>query len=790
MAFEHSRIEILKIYGGQIMSLSKPTKKTMRGLLASSASAVALLSAMPAHAAIDEVVVTVTKRAETLDVVPIAATAVTGDFIRDVNIDDAKDLIAFTPGATGNSADSFIDLVAIRGVKTQDFGIGGDYSIGFFKNGLYLGRNGSALTTMFDMDRAEMLRGPQNFLLARNAIAGAFSVHTKRPDIGGETEGFIELDIGERSHYVGEGAVNIPVSDKFAMRIAGIYSEEDGWMKNLFDGETKGGHEKWAARLSADYVDGPLSVQFTAEYEDRDKAPSYYRMLERGDSWVYQRDVLGVVAPADGRDINQDAILGDHDKAEVLGIGLRVDYDLDFATLTSQTGWTDHTWAYGDDFDGLPLIVNAATIDQEGTYFEQEVRLVSNDNGGPFSWYVGASYYSEDLDSLFNAAISEELYAWYYACEYYVPGVYAYGDCVSSYLGLTPVADGLYQQHADMHGENSGWAAFVDVNYQITDTFDVGVGVRYTRDEKEFTTNVPVPDSEIGPGFFYAIATTAPVTNKESWNATTPRVIARYRPNDDHMFYASATRGFKAGGHGSFSFDKLDGTEVDFGEILSPGEVIPHAFGPEKMWSYEIGHKGTFFDGRIKTDLIYYTYDFEDLQFSIFPQAQFTVENLGEVEAQGVEAEIQAELSDMFDMRLGFAWNDTEVSNVQTACDGTDACEGNRLPTPEWSGSFVLNAHKPINNGELIGSVAVFWEDEKGGDISNDPEGIIDSFYNVSVTAGYQAEDWSLIGYVENATDELYYDEGTLGGGLFATMAWNPSRPRTFGVRFTMNFGG
>ena len=170
---------------------------------------------------IEEVIVTATKREESVQDVPLAITALTGTFIESVNLNDVKDLISFTPGITGNSQDSFIDAVSIRGVRTQDFGVGGDPSAAIFKNDLYEGRNGSAVTSLYDTDRSEVLRGPQGFLFGRNSIGGAISVHTRKADINGGNSGYIDLDVAENGHFVLEGAVNIPVSDNFAMRLAG-----------------------------------------------------------------------------------------------------------------------------------------------------------------------------------------------------------------------------------------------------------------------------------------------------------------------------------------------------------------------------------------------------------------------------------------------------------------------------------------------------------------------------------------------------------------------------------------
>ena len=229
-------------------------------------AAIASAIATPASAqTLEEVIVTATKRAESVQDVPLAITALSGDFVNQVNLDDVKDLVSFTPGVTGNSQDSFIDAISVRGIRTQDFGVGGDPSSAFFKNDLYEGRNGSAVTSLYDIERAEILRGPQGFLFGRNSIGGAFSVHTKRAQVGEDLSGYIDLDVAERGRFATEGAINVPVSDNFAMRFAGYYSTEDGFAKNFFPGRgDEIEHDKWALRWSTTYEKDRLGVRGSA----------------------------------------------------------------------------------------------------------------------------------------------------------------------------------------------------------------------------------------------------------------------------------------------------------------------------------------------------------------------------------------------------------------------------------------------------------------------------------------------------------------------------------------------
>ena len=209
---------------------------------------------------LDEITVTATKRAESVMDVPLAISAMSGEAIREFNLNDIKDLIAFTPGIAGNSKDSFLDFVNVRGIRTIDFGNGGDPSVSLYKNGLYQGRTGSAVSSLYDIERSEVLRGPQGFLFGRNSVSGAFNIITAKPHLE-ETDGYVELDAGERGVLVFEGAVNIPMSDTFAVRLAGYHSEEDGYVPNLAGGPDLIDHDKQAASALRPLSNGQVNYR-------------------------------------------------------------------------------------------------------------------------------------------------------------------------------------------------------------------------------------------------------------------------------------------------------------------------------------------------------------------------------------------------------------------------------------------------------------------------------------------------------------------------------------------------
>ncbi len=765
--------------------------KTMwlcKALLLTSCSAAAMAATGTALAQDDVIIVTAQKREESIQEVPLAITAVSGAFTREVNLDDVKDLVKFTPGVTGNSADSFIDTLSVRGVITNDFGAGGDPSIALFKNGLYQGRNGAVVTSLYDIDRAEVLRGPQGFLFGRNAIGGAISVQTAKPDPDAGYSGYVEFDIAERDRLFGEGAVNIPLSENFAVRVALYGGHEDGYVDNFAhpDRDKLIEPEKYAGRFSALYTKDGFEALFTAEYENRMQSGSVYRATQLGDSWDALVDIFGVSLEGNGRDIDSDMGFGEADDAEVLSLGLQLDFDLGGATLTSLTGFKDHDFFYAEDFDGTPLRINDYFQDQDGNYFEQEVRVVS-DTDGPLSWYAGASFYREEIDVLFAQGSDEEV-----MCAYYL-SYYGFNNCSDYfayyYYTFTPNPEGLVESNA-VKGRYHGWAAYVDLNWALSEKFDIGVGLRYSKDIKKFSLNALPIDSELGPFFALGFTTTAPVEDKRSWDAFTPRFIVRYHPSDEWMVFASATRGFKSGGYGSFAIFP----DVPFGTTdVTPADAIPDPFDPEKVWSYEVGIKGSLFGGATRVDANAYYYEYKDLQLNVNGQGGgILVENVGNVKGWGFEGSTTTDLGEYFDLYFSGAYADTEVTDAAPFCDGTLDCEGASLGhVPKFSGSAALRFHYPMGPGEIKAAVEAFGQTKTYGGLLHLDEAVNDGYADLALRLGYESEaGWSVIGYVENVTDELYYDGVAEGAGIIPAHYFGPSRPRTFGVLLSYEFGG
>tara|TARA_R110002110_G_scaffold114374_1_gene283687 strand:+ start:4613 stop:7072 length:2460 start_codon:yes stop_codon:yes gene_type:complete len=797
-----------------------------RSALAAAVSAALLAGPMasPARAQLEEIIVTATKRAESVMDVPLAVQALSGEFLREVNLDDIKDLVSFTPGVTGNSKDSFLDTIRVRGIVTNDFGNGGDPSLGVYKNGFYQGRNGSAVTSLFDLDRAEILRGPQGFLFGRNSISGAFSVFTTKP-VRGDSDAYVDVRVGERGVFTGEAAGNIDIGDSFAVRIAGYHSEEDGYVTNIATGNKFIKHNKDALRLTGVYdAGGALEATVFLEYEDRKQSGTIYRATGNAGSFALLEELYGEIeVPSDPRRINIDEPdNGVFENGEIFSIGLEANYDMGWARITSLTNYKDHDYHYTEDFDGTPLTIFNYEQIQSGDYFEQEIRLTSQ-NEGMFNWYSGVSYYREEIDTLFLGQQDEDLYCnvyWGDSCEgvfdYYnnaYDGAYAY--VLYDYFGTYDWAASPTGRMDDWNrtkGVFQGWAAYLDLSFRFSEKLDASVGVRYNDDEKRMSQEVltalnpsPVLGNRVQTGF---TTPDGPVKDTRDWTKPTWRATLNYRPTDDMLFYGSVTTGHKQGGFNSFKVIP-DGV---WGTIEArPGTHVPGSFDEESVISYEIGYKGTHLDGRSQVQLNAFIYEYEDLQATcgVPGQPGVIICNVGTVDAHGIEATWNFALNENWRLGAGGSWFDSEATGIQAFCSegerifgDVNACEGEPMPgTPEYTFYAMLDAQFPVGNGAWFGNLAFSWEDEARAsylpltpESTNFPEGnrLRSDWSELQGLVGYRSQDgWSLALYVENILDDEYYDSSGSGGNPnnpFVQTDISPSRPRTAGMRFSYSF--
>jgi iron complex outermembrane receptor protein len=771
--------------------------------------AAASVAAPNVAGAIEEIIVTTQKREQALQDVPLAVSAYDERFLEQVDAKDFRDLVALTPGFKGGTDDGFIDALAIRGISTNDFGIGGDPSVAIFIDGVHEGRNGGAVTSFLDIERAEVVRGPQNTLFGRNAIAGAVSMVTHKPEelFGGKLSAAVE----DYDHYELTGTLNAPLTDQLYFRVSAEHFQEDGYLDNLEGGEDLGEHDRDAGQAALRWLGDATDATLTAFLESREGDPSVY--------WsTYPLLADGSLNPdPDGPRLPEDKVSTDlgaagqgRDESDIFKLTLNVDHDLggDYS-VTSITGFKTYDFFYREDYDATGVYTNNYQQDQDVDYISQELRL-NSPQGRPIVWFAGASIYSEDIDATFENQYDEDQLCRSLGVTEEIGPVTGCDDPLfEAYWGSDVDPADIINDKAEVNtnkGEYWGWAAYADVTWSVTDRLDLIVGARYTWDEKKFTTNVLDSGGALGNNFVWGMFTDGPISDEKDWSGFTPRFAFNFDLNDQWAFYGNVANGYKSGGFSTFGVvcpdADSDPATNDCPEdgSLAPAGTVPKSFDEEKVWSYEIGTKARLLDDSLQANLSLYHFDFEDLQLTYFQSGSQLTDNVAETSANGAELEVHWTPGSRWDVLASLAYTDSEIDSVDPAFLGqvcTD-CVGNELWfSPEWSTSEVLTYRIPLSSGaEVSVSGEHHYQDKMFAGPDNLELAATPSWNEFNFRLGYDSgASWSVIAYVLNAFDEEYFERGwenadatNLGGyGLVNSLVW-PSKPRTVGLRANWKF--
>lgn len=738
----------------------------------------------PAPVGLGEVIVTAQKREQSLQEVPLAVSAFTGEFIQQARLGDIRGLVDFTPGFSGRTEDSFTDALAIRGIATNDFGIGGDPSVAIFTDGVWAGRTGGVQTSFYDIERAEVVKGPQGTLFGRNAIAGAVSIITNRPVAGFEAD--TELSVADYDHLEATATVNLPLNDRWFLRGSAYGLTNDGFLVNTEGGGKLGEHDVVSTRWALRYAGERADLVLTAAYEEREQHPSVY--------WV----------PADGLPDDRVASdLGDSgfDESDILEARLNAEWSLaNDWTLTSITGFKTFEFDYLEDYDGGPTQINDYRQFNDVDYVSQELRLNSAPDGRVV-WFAGVSGYREKIDGFFEFIYTEDdlcrAIGITDAPDFSGPVAGCDDPNFEEYWGedIDP-ADLLAgkSESSAVELESQGWAVYGDATFHLTESLEMTIGARYTWDRKEIRSVVFDSGGALGNNFNYEFYTDGFVANQEDWSDFTPRIAFNLAASDNLNLYLTGARGYKSGGFATFGFD-LQGQDPDDDGLAPPG-TRPIAFEPEEVDSFEFGAKARLLDDRLQLNTALFHYRYQDLQLVYFDTGSSLVANVGEAEGRGLEADLRFVPNASWDLRLGLSLLDTEITDATDieAIGACGDCAGNQLPfAPEVTSFAVATWRRPLGAGELSVTGEHHYQDVMYGGPDNIPDAATDSWHEFSFRIGYHADSgWGVTLWVENAFDEQYFERGwenadadnQFGYGLRNELVW-PARPRTVGLTFS-----
>ena len=547
---------------------------TSASCLPFAAAAVAQETSASDAPARDVITVTARRREESLQDVPVSVTAYSGAQLEAIGAQDITRIAQTTPNVTlevSRGTNSTLSAF-IRGVGQQDPVAGFEAGVGIYIDDVYLNRPQGAVLDIFDVERIEVLRGPQGTLYGRNTVGGAVKYVTRRLDSESPTFS-ARLNIGsyEQRDLILTGSA--PLTDTFRVGGAIARLNRGGFGTNLTNGEDNYDKDVWAGRISAEFE--PTDRIFIRAVYDRTEDSSN----PRGGHRLITSLLTG--APVLDNEFDTRAGLNVVDQnIEAQGLSLSGDFQInDQWTFRSITAWREDSSITPIDFDSLP----AADLDVPAIYeneqFSQEFQLVYT--GERLNGIIGAYYLDAEASTVFDVVLAN----------------------TGALIGLP----GLNAQtFGDVSTET--WSIFGDFSYDLTPEWSVSLGARYTHDER---SSIVLRRTYIG-GFseFFGgnptlIATTSDFNGSESWTDFSPRLSVSYRPDDANNFYASFSQGFKGG-----SFDPRGQTSVAIGAGIDVFEFM--RFEPETVNAYEAGWK--FADGPYRHSLAFFYNDYTDVQ--------------------------------------------------------------------------------------------------------------------------------------------------------------------------------
>lgn len=741
-------------YGGPMM---KSMRKTVRilllggvGLTAIAGSAQAQVSpASPKESSspdANEIIVTANRRAEAVQDVPAAVTAISQREIEARGIDSFEGFARSVPGLTMNQTTKNRAAFNIRGIATNVTGGNTQDPVSVYVNDMPVTDTFGAIVQpdlrLFDVQRIEVLRGPQGTLFGSGSLGGTIRIITNKPDAS-KFEAAGRVDLGATEHGGGmrqryDAMINVPlIEDRLALRVVGYYRNEDGWVKNITLG-TRNDTIDWGGRASLLWTPtDSLSVKAEVFHQKSDP--------DDGDGW---NPTLGkfrkASSIAEGRPLN------------LTNYNLDMDYNIDgFATLTSSTSYQKTHTAYQVDLGpllgaGTPsFIINTNSWDTR--FFVQEVRMVSNTKSR-LQWVLGGFYINRKL-SVPNYLIS-------------APGLNAmFGGLIGS---------DLYFQ-TDITTKSTELAGYADGTYEVIDGLKVRGGIRVFHTTAGYTEKNRVTLN------FGTFAYDPPLSfaNGGKGTNTTWRAGLSYEPTRDLLFYANVSKGFRVGQ-----------VNANFGpSAVNPNDyVIPEGYKPDSTINYEIGAKTSFLGGDVTLNLTGFYIDWKDIQIDGTRISDFRsfIANAGSASVKGVEAEITARPARGFNLYTTITVQDGKIDSVPTNII-VPAAKGDRLPgLARWklSGGFEYRWDIGADKQAYVRLDGQF-TDQSPNAFANgglNPLYAIDSEYStVDASIGVDTAWGNVAVYGENLTD----NDAFILKNLTSPNAYTTLRPRTFGIRVT-----
>jgi len=707
---------------------------------------------------LEEITVTARKREENLQETPIAISAFTADGLEKRQVDNVSEVATFTPNLifdTGSaiSGTKSSASIFIRGIGQTDFTLNTDAGVGLYLDGVYLSRSIGAVLDIVDVERVEVLRGPQGTLFGRNTIGGAISLTSKKPHE--EFGGSASVTFGRYDRRDVKVGVNIPITDTLFSSFSIARFDREGYIDRPLLGDKTGEDDSWAARaslrwLASDTLEFNLNIDATRERETSccgELVATYPAVLAGINN--------GGLAPNDPlffddrqlpkKDFEDNSTFDVPSDLDLWGIGLTADWSItDDLSFKSITAFRKLDSVNGRDEDHSPVLIGHTRDIFDHEQFSQELQLQGIALDNQLKWITGLYYFAEEG------------------------------------LNVDDVDFGALV-HLTSGGEvdNSSLAAFAQATYDFTEKLSVTAGLRWTKDAKRFDPSccqflispVVLPTGTLPPGTLLL----PKGEQEEDIKEVLPMVNLSYQWTDDLMTYLTYSEGFKSGG---------------FTQRVFPPRTDVPSFEPEFVEVYEAGFKWTGLDGRVRLNGAAFFTDYTDLQVAVFDGIAPVTQNAAAAEIKGVELELLAVPVEDLTIEVGVGYLDAEYTEINPAATEINLSK-ELVNTPELSLNIGLSYVFELENiGTISPRIDWFYKDDSHNDALNTQALFQDSYelVNASITFEDLEGVWQLILSGKNLTDERYIIAGFASEDFQSIAEANFGRPREWALTIKRNF--
>ena len=707
---------------------------------------------------LEEIIVVAQKREQNLQEIPISISVFSGDAVRELGWLSNEDVASHTPGLIGTSfsGDSTVSIFAIRGVGQNDFADHQEAPVAVYVDGAYVGFTGAAGIQMFDLERVEVLRGPQGTLFGRNATGGLMHLISKRPTQ--DFESYVDLTVGDFNQIRVEGAISGPFSDTVRGRLSILSDQADGYFENL-SGPDMRDRDYLNVRAQLEFspsetFDGLISVWsnqtnkiFGGTYDFR---TSFMELGDMPTDWQGSPDATP--EPNLG-DLNP---IGVNEK-DALGTTITLNFKAQNFEVTSITDFGDFEKFFREDSDGNPSRTLEYEAGQDATQFSQELRLSGETE--KMRWVTGLYYVNLDGD---------------YFSDLNLP---TFGGAAVNNYSLETKSSSLFGQ----------------LEYDLSDRATVTAGVRWIKDEKDYSllsvcvlSDTLAPGESFLPGF--PANDCALFTSGDPMN---PLVVEagllslsrddsdyagnlnfKFQANDNTLLYAGLSRGMKGGGYTA----PLDG-------FLTPDEIV---YEPEILTSFEVGLKSTFLDGKARLNATVFNYDYEGYQAFIFQGVTSQVRNQ-DADISGGEIELFVTPSEGLQLMFGLSVLDATVKDVELS-PGVFA-DQQMITAPDLTVNFMLRKEWAIGTDAHFNiQVDGEYVDEQQYNTTNSNLTLGDDYTVLNARIGYGKSHggnaWDVSLFAKNLTDEVYLTYAFDLAAFFGYSLLIHAPPRWVGAQF------